>query len=105
MDEEFRDCVIRVEELAFLLFCYLRITSKRYLIVSNMALLETIHLSHLPHDTPAHIALYRDIKNASLLREQLISGNVDFQYAFIDASVVSLVFLTTSMSASRKWTL
>lgn len=57
-----------------------------------MALLETVHLSHLPQNTPVHIALYRDIKNASFLREQLISGNTDFQYAFIDASVVRLIF-------------
>lgn len=57
-----------------------------------MALLETIQLSHLPQNTPVHIALYRDIKNASSLREQLLSGNVDFQYAFIDASVVCLNF-------------
>ncbi|CRG90195.1 Protein cgi121 [Talaromyces islandicus] len=53
-----------------------------------MALLETVHLSHLPQNTPVHIALYKDIKNASSLREQLLSGNVDFQYAFIDASVI-----------------
>jgi hypothetical protein len=56
-----------------------------------MALLETVHLSHLPQSTPFHVALYRDIKNASFLREQLISGNIDFQYAFIDATVVCLI--------------
>jgi EKC/KEOPS complex subunit CGI121/TPRKB len=44
----------------------------------------------VPEDTPVHVALYKDLKNASFLRQQLISGNADFQYAFIDASVVGL---------------
>lgn len=50
--------------------------------------LETLHLSHLPESLPVHVALYRDLKNASFLRSQLLSGNAEFEYAFIDASMV-----------------
>ncbi|KAH8700312.1 protein cgi121 [Talaromyces proteolyticus] len=53
-----------------------------------MSFLETAHLSHLPQDTPVHVALYKDLKNASYLKEQLISGNTKFQYAFLDASTI-----------------
>ncbi|KAH8423215.1 EKC/KEOPS complex subunit CGI121/TPRKB [Aspergillus melleus] len=52
------------------------------------ASLETINLSHLPSSLPVHVALYRDLKNAPFLRQQLISGNAEFEYAFIDASMV-----------------
>lgn len=50
--------------------------------------LETINLPHLPSSLPVHIALYRDVQNASFLRQQLLSANADFEYAFIDASMV-----------------
>ncbi|KAE8376336.1 kinase binding protein CGI-121-domain-containing protein [Aspergillus bertholletiae] len=50
--------------------------------------LETISLPHLPSSLPVHVALYRDVQNAPSLRQQLISGNSDFEYAFIDASMV-----------------
>ncbi|KAE8331710.1 kinase binding protein CGI-121-domain-containing protein [Aspergillus sergii] len=50
--------------------------------------LETIYFPHLPSSLPVHVALYRDIENAPFLRQQLISGNADFEYAFIDASMV-----------------
>jgi EKC/KEOPS complex subunit CGI121/TPRKB len=55
-----------------------------------MSLLETVHLSHVPENIPLYIALYKDLKNASFLREQLITGNAEFQYAFIDASTVGI---------------
>ncbi|PYH40900.1 EKC/KEOPS complex subunit CGI121/TPRKB [Aspergillus saccharolyticus JOP 1030-1] len=54
----------------------------------SSSLLETIDLAHLPPSMPIHVALYRDVKNAASLRQQLISGNADFEYAFIDASMV-----------------
>lgn len=54
----------------------------------NMSHIETIHLSHVPGNIPLQVALYKDLKNASFLREQLLSGNADFQYAFIDATMV-----------------
>jgi hypothetical protein len=58
----------------------------------NMALLESIHLEHLPVDCTVHVALYESVKNAAFLQQQLLAGNSDFEYALIDASVVS--FLT-----------
>ncbi|OJJ72807.1 hypothetical protein ASPBRDRAFT_176327 [Aspergillus brasiliensis CBS 101740] len=51
-------------------------------------LLDTIHLSHLPPSMPVHVALYRDVQNAPYLRQQLMSANAEFEYAFIDASTV-----------------
>lgn len=53
-----------------------------------MSGLETIQLSHVPENLPVHVALYRDLHNAKFLREQLVSGNAEFEYAFIDASSV-----------------
>ncbi|PKY06497.1 CGI-121-domain-containing protein [Aspergillus campestris IBT 28561] len=53
-----------------------------------MSALDTIHIPHLPSSMPVHVALYRDVKNAPFLRQQLISGNGDFEYALIDASMV-----------------
>ncbi|KAL1958422.1 hypothetical protein VTO42DRAFT_4523 [Malbranchea cinnamomea] len=53
-----------------------------------MSLLRTIQLSHLPPSLAIHVALYQDLKNASFLREQLLSGNAEFEYAFIDASLI-----------------
>jgi EKC/KEOPS complex subunit CGI121/TPRKB len=35
-----------------------------------------------------YVALYRDVQNAAFLRQQLLSGNKEFEYAFIDASMV-----------------
>jgi EKC/KEOPS complex subunit CGI121/TPRKB len=55
-----------------------------------MALLQTLHLEHLPSSHAIHAALYRDIKNATHLQQQLLNGNTDFEYAFIDAGVVSI---------------
>ncbi|KAJ5163278.1 uncharacterized protein N7500_005108 [Penicillium coprophilum] len=49
--------------------------------------LETISLPHLP-SVPVHVALYRDVQNAASLKGQLLAGQTDFQYAFIDASMV-----------------
>ena len=63
-----------------------------------MALLQTIHLEHLPPGYDVHVALFRDVKNASFLHQQLLAGNVDFEYSFIDASVVSC---PSSSSLSR----
>lgn len=52
-------------------------------------MLQTFHLSHLPPSLAVHVALFRDVRNASHLRQQLIDGNSEFEYAFIDANVVS----------------
>ncbi|KAL4781711.1 kinase binding protein CGI-121-domain-containing protein [Aspergillus varians] len=50
--------------------------------------LETIHLPHLPSSLAVHAALYKDVQNATDLRQQLLSANADFEYAFIDATMV-----------------
>ena len=58
-----------------------------------MAQLQTLHLAHLPSDLAVHVALYTEVQNAAYLRDQLLQGNQDFEYALIDASVVcSIVF-------------
>ncbi|KAL5343297.1 kinase binding protein CGI-121-domain-containing protein [Aspergillus crustosus] len=50
--------------------------------------LETIDLPHLSSSLAVHAALYKDVQNASYLRQQLLSANADFEYAFIDASMI-----------------
>lgn len=49
---------------------------------------ETFALEHVPTEHAVHIALFRDVSNADFLHKQLLSRNADFEYAFIDASVV-----------------
>ena len=61
--------------------------------------LETIHLPHFPPSLPVHVALYRDLDNASFLRQQLIAGNTDFEYALVDASMVCV----PTAIVSRSW--
>ena len=59
--------------------------------VSNLPIpdmLQTIHLSHMPPELALHVALYRDVENAAFLKQQLLEGNTDFEYAFIDASML-----------------
>lgn len=51
-------------------------------------MLQTIHLSHMPPELALHVALYANVKNAAFLRQQLLDGNADFEYAFIDASMI-----------------
>jgi len=48
---------------------------------------ETIELPHL-QAYPLYAMLFRDVKNAPFLRRQLLEGNTDFEYAFLDASMV-----------------
>jgi EKC/KEOPS complex subunit CGI121/TPRKB len=54
-----------------------------------MALLQSIHLEHLPPSHMLHISLFHSVSNAAFLHQQLLDGNAEFEYAFIDASVVS----------------
>ncbi|KAK2810826.1 hypothetical protein FQN50_002649 [Emmonsiellopsis sp. PD_5] len=53
-----------------------------------MSHLKSIQLAHVPPTQPVHVALYRDLQNAQFLREQLLAGNTEFEYAFIDASTI-----------------
>ncbi|KAF5020938.1 hypothetical protein F66182_7019 [Fusarium sp. NRRL 66182] len=65
--------------------------------------LETVTLQHLPNSHKVYLALFRDVQNAAFLHQQLLARNPQFEYAFIDASVVvsrlqllSAVFKATS---------
>ena len=53
-----------------------------------MAKLKTLHLAHLPSNLAVHVALFQHLETAPFLRQQLLDGNVDFEYALIDANVV-----------------
>ena len=67
-----------------------------------MALLQTVTPEHLPANYSLQIAVYRDVKNASFLQQQLLAGNTDFEYAFIDATVVSAsMFFRSSMREGK----
>jgi EKC/KEOPS complex subunit CGI121/TPRKB len=50
--------------------------------------LEQIALEHIPSDYVVSAALFKDVQNAAFLHSQLLARNSDFEYAFIDASVV-----------------
>ncbi|PNY24255.1 EKC/KEOPS complex subunit [Tolypocladium capitatum] len=50
--------------------------------------LETVVLEHLPASHAVHLALFRHVKNAAFLHQQLLHRNADFEYAFVDASVL-----------------
>lgn len=51
-------------------------------------MLQSINLAHMPPELALHVALYRDVRNAAFLRQQLLDGNADFEYAFIDATMI-----------------
>jgi EKC/KEOPS complex subunit CGI121/TPRKB len=55
-------------------------------------MVETIHLAHMPPELALHVAMYTDVENASFLKDQLLAGNAEFEYAFIDASMVRCPF-------------
>ena len=50
--------------------------------------LETITLEHVPGPYAVHLALFRNVQNAEFLHKQLLSRNADFEYGFVDASLV-----------------
>jgi EKC/KEOPS complex subunit CGI121/TPRKB len=50
-----------------------------------MSVLRIPHLEgHL-----VYAALFKDVSNTTFLRQQLIEGNAEFEYAFLDASSVN----------------
>jgi EKC/KEOPS complex subunit CGI121/TPRKB len=51
-------------------------------------MVQKINLAHVPPDLAIYAALYTNVENARFLKEQLLAGNSEFEYAFIDASVV-----------------
>ncbi|RSM00388.1 EKC/KEOPS complex subunit [Fusarium oligoseptatum] len=64
--------------------------------------LETVTVEHLPASHKVHVALFRDVRNAAFLHQQLLGRNPDFEYAFIDASVVSSGPIKSVTSARAK---
>ena len=55
-----------------------------------MNAISTLHVCHLPVDLAVYVALYTSLKNACFLRQQLLDGNSEFEYAFLDATSVCL---------------
>lgn len=64
-------------------------------------MLQSLHLSHLPLSYTVFVAVYRDLRNAAYLKEQLLVGNSAFEYAFIDASLVRLGSSWTNTAVSH----
>ncbi|OCL13121.1 CGI-121-domain-containing protein [Glonium stellatum] len=52
-----------------------------------MALVQTFHLPHFPAH-PTYISLFRDVENVNFLRQQLLEANAEFEYAFLDATMI-----------------
>ncbi|KAF1943833.1 CGI-121-domain-containing protein [Clathrospora elynae] len=52
-----------------------------------MASVQTFALPHY-EEYPVHVALFKDVTNAAFLRSQLLASNPDFDYAFLDASMI-----------------
>ncbi|KAI2641016.1 CGI-121-domain-containing protein [Xylaria nigripes] len=56
---------------------------------SMSPILETIQLEHVPATHSVHVAVFRNVENAAFLHQQLLARNADFEYALIDASVIT----------------
>jgi EKC/KEOPS complex subunit CGI121/TPRKB len=50
--------------------------------------IEVVQLEHIPSRYIIHLAIFEDVRNAEFLHKQLLSRNPEFEYAFVDASVV-----------------
>ncbi|KPM35942.1 hypothetical protein AK830_g10619 [Neonectria ditissima] len=68
----------------------------------SIMFLETITLDHLPSSHKIHAVLFRDVKNAPFLHQQLLARNADFEYAFVDASVIADAYRRYGISPSTK---
>lgn len=55
-----------------------------------MAAVRTFNLPHY-QAYPVQVALFQDVSNADFLRSQLLAANPEFDYAFLDAAMVSAV--------------
>ncbi|KAI8622951.1 CGI-121-domain-containing protein [Xylariaceae sp. FL1651] len=51
--------------------------------------LETIQLEHVPASHSVHIAVFRGVENSPWLHQQLLARNAEYEYAFIDAGVIT----------------
>lgn len=54
-----------------------------------MSGMEFLRLPQFPQ-YPVVAGLFRNVENASFLRQQLLQGNTDFEYAFLDAAMVRI---------------
>lgn len=74
-----------------LTFDHLGTPSSSYITAAQLTmqpLITTLHLAHLPPSLGVHVALCRNLQNATFLRQQLLDGNSEFEYALLDASTV-----------------
>lgn len=60
-----------------------------------MAAVRTFTLPHY-EDYPVQVALFKGVKNTEFLRSQLLAANPEFDYAFLDAAMVSEVLICFS---------
>ncbi len=51
-------------------------------------MVQQIKLAHMPPELALYATCYTDVENATFLREQLLAGNTEYEYAFIDASMI-----------------
>lgn len=57
--------------------------------------MEELHLEHIPESHTLLVALFQDVTNSRFLQRQLLDANAEFEYAFIDATVVWAKALTS----------
>ncbi|PFH62169.1 hypothetical protein XA68_14838 [Ophiocordyceps unilateralis] len=50
--------------------------------------LEIVSLDHVPAKFAIHVALFHNVRNAAFLQRQLLDRNAEFEYAFVDASII-----------------
>lgn len=66
--------------------------------MEELDLLESVAIEHIPPSHKVYLALFKDVSNADFLREQLLARNHDFEFAFVDATIVSLGTLAPAMA-------
>ncbi|RFU78319.1 hypothetical protein TARUN_3913 [Trichoderma arundinaceum] len=62
--------------------------------------LESVVLEHVPPSYKVYLALFRNVQNAGFLHQQLLARNADFEYAFIDASMIADAYRRFGVSPS-----
>jgi EKC/KEOPS complex subunit CGI121/TPRKB len=53
-----------------------------------MAQVRTFSVPHYP-TYPVQVGLFANVRNSAFLRRQLLEANAEFDYAFLDATMVS----------------
>ncbi|KAF2458289.1 kinase binding protein CGI-121-domain-containing protein [Lineolata rhizophorae] len=53
-----------------------------------MTSIQTLRLPHLPQENPIFAACFVGVQNAAFLRQQLLQGNSEYEYAFLDATTI-----------------